>query len=126
VAEDVRYDDGSVLLDEDGVTLRRYYFPVGASKRIPYRQIRRVWAQPMGWLTGRGRGWGSAHPRYWLPLDLRRPRKSTLLVLDVGGVVKPAFSPDDPQRVLDLLRQRTAEPGAGQAAATAETDSASR
>jgi hypothetical protein len=112
MAEAVGYDDGSVLLDEDGVTLRRYYFPVGASKRIPYRRIRRVWGQPMGWSTGKGRGWGSAHPGYWLPLDLRRPRKRTLVVLDVGGVVKPAFSPDDPQRVLELLRERIARPAA--------------
>lgn len=109
VSEAVRYDDGSVLLDQDGVTLRRYYFPLGAAKRIPYGRIRRVWAQPMGWLTGQGRGWGSAHPGYWLPLDLHRPRKRTLVVLDLGGVVRPAFSPDDPQRVVDLLRSRIGE-----------------
>jgi hypothetical protein len=33
------------------------------------------------------------------------------VVLDVGGVVKPAFSPDDPQRVLDLLQSRIAVNG---------------
>jgi hypothetical protein len=61
----------------------------------------------MGWLTGKGRGWGSAHPRYWLPLDTSRPRKETLVVLDTGHYVRPAFSPDDPGRVLDLLRGHT-------------------
>jgi hypothetical protein len=99
-----------VLLEEDAVTLRHYYFPFGAARRIPYGRIRRVSAQPMGWLTGKGRGWGSAHPGYWLPLDLSRPRKSTLLVLDVGGHVKPAFTPDDPEQVLRLLREHTPQP----------------
>jgi hypothetical protein len=101
------YDDGRAVLDEDGVTLRRYYFPAGTAKRIPYQRIRRAWAQPMGWATGKGRGWGTAHPRYWLPLDGSRPRKDTLVVLDVGGFVRPAFSPDDPERVMGLLRERT-------------------
>lgn len=106
MVSNVLYDDGRLLLDEEGVTLRRYYFPLGTSKRIRYDQIQRVRAQSMGWLTGRGRGWGSAHPGYWLPLDLDRPRKSTLIVLELGGHVKPSFSPDDPERVLQLLRQR--------------------
>jgi hypothetical protein len=102
------YDDGRVLLDEDGVTLRRYYFPTGAAKRISFRDIRGVEDRPMGWLTGRGRGWGTSHPGYWLPLDLGRARRDTLVVLDLGRRVKPAFTPDDPQRVVEIIRQHTA------------------
>lgn len=104
MGDEVLYDDGRAVLDDQGVTLRRYYFPLGTSKRIPYRSILHAELRPMGWLTGKGRGWGSAHPRYWLPLDLTRPRKDRLVVLDVGRLVKPAFSPDDPDRVLEILR----------------------
>lgn len=103
----VLYDDGRIVLDHDGITLRRYYFPFGTRKRIPYHQIRGVGVRRMGWLTGRGRIWGSAHPSYWLPLDGSRPRKKTLVVLDLGGTVKPAFTPDDPDRVLEILNART-------------------
>ena len=105
---DVLYDDGGLLLDKDGLTIRRYYFPWARPKRIPYPAIRRVVARPMGWLTGKGRGWGTANLGYWLPLDLRRWRKSILLVFDVGARVKPCASPDDPQRVIELLRERVA------------------
>ncbi|MQA17206.1 MAG: hypothetical protein GEV09_24690 [Pseudonocardiaceae bacterium] len=59
----------------------------------------------MGWLTGKGRGWGTAHPGYWLPLDLGSWRKDRLVVLDLGRRVHPAFSPDDPDRVLRILRE---------------------
>jgi hypothetical protein len=103
---DVLYDDGTLLLDQDGVTIRRYYFPLARSKRIPYAVIRHVHTRPLSWLAGKGRGWGTAHFGYWLPLDLRRWRKATLLVLDVGSRVKPCASPDDPQRVIELLRDR--------------------
>lgn len=106
MAETALYDDGLVILDADAITLRRYYFPFATSKRIAYRDIRDVTARPMGWLTGKGRGWGTVNPRYWLPLDTSRPRKDTLLVLDLGKPVKPAFSPDEPERVLELLREK--------------------
>jgi len=55
---------------------------------------------------GKGRGWGTSHPGYWLPLDMTRRRKNTLIVLDVGARVKPAFSPDEPAEVLRVLRAR--------------------
>jgi hypothetical protein len=46
----VLYDDGGISLDEDGLTIRRYYFPWAGPKRISYTNIRRVVARPMGWL----------------------------------------------------------------------------
>ena len=104
----VLYDDGGLRLDQDGVTIRRYYFPWAGSKRISYRELRHVEARPMGALTGRGRIWGTTVPGYWLPLDLGRPRKQTLVVLDIGRTVRPALSPDDSHQVLALLRDRMA------------------
>ncbi|HZD15814.1 MAG TPA: hypothetical protein VE196_11970 [Pseudonocardiaceae bacterium] len=70
MASSVLYDDGRCLLDEDGLTLRHYYFPFGTSKRISYGQIQEFRAQSMTWLTGKGRGWGTSNPGYWLPLDI--------------------------------------------------------
>jgi hypothetical protein len=103
----VRYDDGRVRFDQEAVTLRRYYFPLATAKRIPYGRIRRYWAQPMGLLTGGGRIWGTGSLRYWLPLDVGRLGRDTLVVLDLGGHVRPAFSPDDPQRVIALRAELT-------------------
>lgn len=100
------YRDDCLALDEDGMTIRRYYFPLGSPKRIAYHDIRGVRIAAMNWLTGKGRGWGTADPRYWLPLDLRRYRKDKLLVIDVGRRVKPCVSPDDADRVVELLRTR--------------------
>jgi hypothetical protein len=108
VSGTVLYDDGGLLLDEDGITIRRYYFPWAGSKRIAYGQLSHVEARPMGALSGQGRIWGTTDPRHWLPLDLERRHKQTLLVLDIGRRVRPAVSPDDPDRVLELLHERMA------------------
>ena len=98
------YEDQTVVLDDSGVTLPRYYFPVGTAKHVPYAQIRGVTVRPMGWLSGRARLWGTGSLRSWLPLDLRRPAKEFMVVLDLGARVSPAFSPDDPDTVAHVIR----------------------
>ena len=104
------YDDGRVALDEAGITLRGYYFPFGQSKHIAYGSVREVRTLPMTWLTGKGRLWGTSLPGYWFPLDVGRPRKDTMFVIDVGGHVKPVFTPDDPARVKSLIDERVIRP----------------
>lgn len=102
---EVLYDDGLVELDAQGITLRRYYFPVGVSKRIAYTDIRDVQQRPMGAWTGKARLWGSGDLRHWAPLDLHRPEKDTAIIIDLGRFVRPVFSPDDPERVMSLLHE---------------------
>jgi hypothetical protein len=97
------YDDGLVQLDRHAITLRRYHFPSGTSKVIPLRSIRRYQARPMD-MFQRCRLWGSSDLRLWLPLDIRRPLKSTLVTLDVAdNRWRPAFTPDDPDTLVPLL-----------------------
>jgi hypothetical protein len=100
------YEDAGLTLDEHGITIRRYYFPMAGHKRIAYPDIRAVTAQPITWNSGKGRFWGASDPRYWFPLDFRRGSKQTLLILDVGARVKPCITPVDPDRVMELLSSR--------------------
>ena len=60
----------------------------------------------MGAFTGRARLWGTANPRYWANLDLKRMRKSVGLVLDLGARVKPVITPDDCDAVEQIIRER--------------------
>lgn len=100
------YDDGRVKLTEDRVILRHYYFPFANAKRIAYRKVRGVRVVPIGPLTGRGRIWGTGNPRYWLPLDMGRPRRKLAVILDLGRFVRPTFTPDDADQVANEIRQR--------------------
>ncbi|MDC0745912.1 hypothetical protein [Polyangium mundeleinium] len=102
----VLYEDPHVVCDDDALTIKRYYFPVG-SKRIPYSEIRRVDDTPMGWLTGKLRLWGMGPAPYWFHLDVERPGKERCIVIDRGGFVKIALTPADHEAVLTLLRERT-------------------
>ncbi len=97
------YDDGLIQLDREALTLRRYHFPSGTSKIIPLRDIRGYRATPLGLFMQRFRLWGSSDLRRWLPLDVRRPLKSTLVTLDVGTSPEPACTPVRPKQFLELL-----------------------
>ena len=100
------YDDGLVQLDRHALTLRRYHFPSGTAKIIPLRAIKGYQAEPLGLLMQRLRIWGSSDLRRWLPLDVRRPLRSTLVTLDVPGTwPSPAFTPEDPEKFLAVFEE---------------------
>jgi hypothetical protein len=101
------YDDGLVQLDREAITLRRYHFPSGTSKVIALQHVRGYRAESLGLLLHRFRIWGSSDLRRWLPLDVGRPFRSTLITLDVPGIrPSPAFTPahaDEFTALLDRL-----------------------
>lgn len=98
------YDDGLVQLDRTAITLRRYHFPSGTSKVIALDTITRYKAEGLGMYMQRFRIWGSSDFRRWLPLDVGRPFKSTLITLDVPGTwPSPAFTPARPDEFTALL-----------------------
>jgi hypothetical protein len=59
---------------------------------------------------GKGRIWGTANPRYWASLDPQRPSKDVALVLDLGGMVHPFITPDDPDAVEAAIRRHAPAP----------------
>jgi hypothetical protein len=106
------YDDGIVALDRAAITLRRHHFPSGTAKVIALDTIRGYKAEALGLLTHRFRIWGSSDLRHWLPLDVYRPLRSTLITLDIPGTRwSPAFTPARPDEFTALLDQLLSQRG---------------
>jgi hypothetical protein len=104
------YDDGLIQLDRHAITLRRYHFPSGTSKVIPLSSVRGYTAAPLRVWQDRFRVWGSGDLRRWLPMDLRRPLKSTVITLDVAGAFpKPACTPERPAEFTAMLDELLAD-----------------
>ncbi|WP_042405444.1 hypothetical protein [Streptacidiphilus carbonis] len=100
------YRDRWIECTPDVLRIRGYYFPWG-TKTVRYPEIRSIQRVRTGALTGRGRIWGTANPRYWANLDPHRPGKHTAIVLDLGRFVRPFITPDDPDAVERVLREHT-------------------
>jgi hypothetical protein len=106
------YDDGLVQLDRTAITLRRYHFPSGTSKIVALGAIRGYKAEPLGLVGQRFQLWGSSDLRRWLPLDMHRPMRSTLITLDLPRHrLRPAFTPARPDEFLALLDELLARIG---------------
>ncbi len=103
---DSRYHDQWIECLSNRIQIRGYYFPWG-TKRIAYNSIRSVRRVEIGTLSGKGRIWGTANPRYWASLDPQRPRKKVGLILDLGRYVHPFITPDDPDAVEALIREHS-------------------
>lgn len=101
---DLCYDDGVVQLDSMAITLRRYHFPSGTAKVIGLGNVRSYRVESLGLFTVRFSIWGSPDFRRWLPLDVYRPLKSTLITLDIPGS-QPAFTPARPEEFIACLTE---------------------
>jgi hypothetical protein len=109
------YEDRWITCTTDAIEIRGYYFPWGV-KRIPYDAVRSLRRVAMGAVTGKWRIWGTANPRYWASLDPGRPGKDRALILDVGTTVRPFITPDDPDAVERIIRERAHLPPASDVA----------
>ena len=99
------YRDPLITADADGVTIRRYYFPIPLPKRIRWSRIRAVRREDMGGLSGQYRIWGSGNLRTYYNLDPQRPSKQVKFVLDTGRWIRPAVTPDDPDAFAGVLTE---------------------
>ena len=78
------------------------YKALGLSAKLPGMSE----AEALGLLTHRFSIWGSSDFRRWLPLDVQRPLRSTLITLDVPGTwPSPAFTPARPDEFTALLNE---------------------
>jgi hypothetical protein len=100
------YDDGSIVCGPDQLEIHSYYFPFG-TKRVPYGEIRGLQRIDFkGLLSGKWRIWGTGNPRYWANLDMRRPKKKSCFVVDLGRKISPIVTPDNPDAFESVLRVR--------------------
>lgn len=93
------YDDGRIACTDDGLVIRRYYFPVG-DKRVPYGKIERVHVDPMSRTSGGYRIWGSGDLVHWYNYDPGRAKKDVKLGIHIEGRrAKPVITPATPADV---------------------------
>jgi hypothetical protein len=94
----MNYADTTIESNDEELRLRWYYFPFG-TKRIAWRRITNVREHDMGTgiTGGRWRIWGSGDLVHWMPLDVRRPKKRRMFILEIeGSPFRPCVTPDDP------------------------------
>lgn len=51
--------------------------------------------------------WGMSWKHWWrwFPLDISRHKKKKFIEIDLGKLVVPAITPEDPERLFQLLQE---------------------
>lgn len=102
------YQDRSLIIDDDGITITSYLWP-GNHRSIPFSSIVAFEEIAVGTFSGRHRlvGFEFRRLRDFFPWDTRRSASSRAIAVDVGRRVRPIISPEDYERVLELMSEHT-------------------
>lgn len=86
------------------LTIYHYHIFFGLSKTIPISEIKSAKLVDVdGWVKYRMWGFSMKHWWHWFPLDISRHKKKKFISLDVGKLVVPCITPEDPERVYEML-----------------------
>lgn len=99
------YSDREVEINELGIRLPFYYFPIGVSKFIPWSSIKEIRVENLSVKNGLWRIWGMNLNCVWYnPSLTRRWSKSQLsFIIDNGNTIRPGFTPKNSELVLEAL-----------------------
>jgi hypothetical protein len=99
------YREKSLLITDEGITIFKYYFPLGQPKTIPWSNIKNIKLERLTLLTGKLRTWGMELKPYWFHLSWRA-NKDYMFVIDSGAFFKAAITPDNVEAVKRVFEEQ--------------------
>lgn len=99
----VLYEDRFITVTSDALTIKRYFFPHGASKTIPAASIERVWRgtdPELGLNLFRKKTWGLALSNVWWALcagrEFNNDEYNFVVATQDASRFRHGFSVEDP------------------------------
>lgn len=99
------YEDPQVLITEAYITIKKYYSPFGPTKTLAFNELCKISLEDAQ--RAKQRIGISTHMlNNWFSWDLKRKDKKKFICLQVKNTrVKPCFSPENPDKAFDILRE---------------------
>lgn len=100
------YEDTQIIINNNNIEIKRYYFPIGTSKLIKFSEIKNIEEIDLNLLNGTGRLWGMSFAPYWYNWDNNRFWRKKAIVINLGKNINPAITPDNHNEVLKILKSK--------------------
>lgn len=101
------YSDSLVIITDDALIFKRYYYPRGEPKRVMFSDIRSIVPKRPSLWNGKWRLHGTGTFTTWFPEDQDRPTRDTIFYVRLKKQwLKIAFTVEDSQRVEQILRDK--------------------
>lgn len=110
------YEDERVICDEEGITIKGFYQPIGDDKKILYADINSLKIKKINPFAGLSQIWGNGDSslqgskdtnHYWFAFDFKRLFKNKAIIIDDGSLIKSATTPENVERVFQILQERS-------------------
>jgi hypothetical protein len=104
---DILYQDELVLISEDSILLKNYYFPSLRAKKIAFDDIETVKVRQSTFRTGKWRIHGTGDFRTWFPLDRSRYIRDRIFFLELKHKwIRIGFTAENSEAVEDIFRKK--------------------
>jgi hypothetical protein len=102
----ILYSDHLIEISADGITFRKYYFPIPSDKFVPYSEIDHIDIRKPTIYSGKWRLGGTSSPgSIWFPLDWHRPSRDRIFRAALRNGNAIGFTVEDSARVTTVLRR---------------------
>jgi hypothetical protein len=78
------YSDKLVDVDDKGIRLKKYYFPLGQAKFVKFQDILRIEKRQPTLANGKWRYWGSGDFVTWFPQDWNRSGRDLMFFIKMS------------------------------------------
>ncbi len=101
------YNDKLVEINNESITLKKYYFPFAGSKRIPLDKIKSIKVEKPSLFTGQARIWGTGDLMTWFPLDVGRLKRDKIFIISIiDKAISAGFTVENSETVLRIFEQK--------------------
>ncbi|MGE5402430.1 MAG: hypothetical protein ACM3S2_18695 [Ignavibacteriales bacterium] len=101
------YADKLISITSDTIILKNYYFLVFGRKEVKFSDIKNIEAVPTSLFTGRYRIQGTGDMRTWFPLDIRRPGRDNIFIINLKNKwTRIGFTVENSGAVKDILKEK--------------------
>lgn len=105
----ILYEDSYCTVSNLGIVINKYYFPLATSKTILYDEVSKISLENAAHANHR---WGpcSHFLNHWFHYDPKRASKDKFISIKMKGQrVLPALTPEEPDKLFDILRKHFEE-----------------
>ena len=99
----MNYCDPQVTVEQTNLRRRHYNFPPATTKSISVDRIESIQVGSLTFRTANRRACGSTTVKSWMPLDLGRSKKPTVIFVDDGHRITSGITPANPQDFIAVL-----------------------
>ena len=104
---DLIYSDKLVDVDDEGIRLKKYYFPIGMTKFVKFRNVLKMEEKQSTLANGKWRYWGTGDFVTWFPLDWHRSGRDVIFFIQLSTQsTRIGFTVEDSMAFIEAVESK--------------------